>query len=83
MNCILFEFSDIPFELTSYKVTIDMLNLQRRMGIDSYFEDHWTYFWADLRDDEGLTDMELVGVDDAGDFSSVKVSVIRIFFCLF
>ena len=58
-----------------------MLNLQRKnqslMGIESYFEDHWTYFRADLRarDDEGWTDMELVGVDDAGHFSSVKVSV--------
>ena len=47
------------------------------MGIDSYFEDHWTYFRKDLRarDDEGWTDMELVGVDDSGEFSSVKLSV--------
>ena len=58
-----------------------MLNLQRKnqslMGIKSYFEDHWTYFRADLRarDDKGWTDMKLVGVDDAGHFSSVKVSV--------
>ena len=53
------------------------------MGIDRYFEDHWTYFRADLRDDEGLTDMELVGVDDAGDFSSVKVIFFWQFFVIF
>ena len=54
-----------------------MLNQPLMMGIDSYFEDHWTYFRKDLRarDDEGWTDMELVGVDDSGEFSSVKVSV--------
>ena len=58
-----------------------MLGLQRRseslMGRDSYFQDQWDYFRADLRaeDHEGLTDMELVGVDDDGDFCSIKVSL--------
>ena len=57
-----------------------MLTLQRRneplMGRDSYFEDQWDHFRADLRakDDKGWTDMELVGVDDDGDFGSIKVS---------
>ena len=61
-----------------------MLTLQRRneplmgMGRDSYFEDQWDFFRADLRakDDKGWTDMELVGVDDDGLFSSIKVSVL-------
>ena len=58
-----------------------MLGLQRRseslMGRDSYFQDQWDYFRADLRaeDHEGLTDMELVGLDDDGDFCSIKVSL--------
>ena len=48
------------------------------MGRDSYFEDQWDFFRADLRakDDKGWTDMELVGVDDDGLFSSIKVSVL-------
>ena len=48
------------------------------MGRDSYFEDQWDYFRADLRakDHEGLTDMELVGLDDDGDFCSIKVSLL-------
>ena len=58
-----------------------MLTLQRRseplLGRDSYFQDQWDYFRADLRakGNQGLTDMELVGVDDDGDFCSIKVSV--------
>lgn len=45
------------------------------VGRKSYFEDQWANFRADLRakDDEGWTDMELVGVGDDGDFCSIKV----------
>ena len=55
-----------------------MLKLHRSLdGRDSYFADQWAFYRADLRskDDQGLTDMELVAVDDDGDFCSVKVSV--------
>ena len=47
-------------------------------GRDRYFQDQWDYFRSDLRakDGEGWTDMELVGVDDEGDFCCVKVSVL-------
>ena len=47
-----------------------MLGLQRRseslMGRDSYFQDQWDHFRVDLRakDHEGLTDRDLVGLDD-------------------
>ena len=44
-------------------------------GREKYIQDQWDYFRADLRakDDEGWTDMELVGVDDDGDFCCIKV----------
>ena len=61
-----------------------MLTLQRRneslmgTGRDSYFQDQWDYFRADLRvkGDKGWTDMQLVGVDDGGLFCSIKVGVV-------
>ena len=70
-------------EKEGYK-KLEMLKLHRMkepMGLggrDRYFQDQWDYFRSDLRakDGEGWTDMELVGVDDEGDFCCVKVSVL-------
>ena len=48
------------------------------VGKEKYFKDQWDYYRADLRaeEGEGWTDMELVGVDDGGDFSYIKVSLL-------
>ena len=67
MNCLVLQiFHGIPVELTRELTFEDMPSLQRRseslMGRDSYLEDQWNYFRADLRakDYEGLTDMDLM-----------------------
>ena len=54
-------------------------------GRERYLEDQWAYFREDLgaKDGEGWTDMELVGVDDAGDFCSIKVSVFWVYYIYF
>ena len=52
-----------------------MLRLgMEQMGKEIYFKDTWSYF---RQDQATLTDMELVGVDDAGELSSVKVRLMK------
>ena len=61
-----------------------MLRLgMEQMGKEIYFKDTWSYFRQDLlrQDEATLTDMELVGVDDAGELSSVKVRLMKQFDC--
>ena len=57
-----------------------MLRLgMEQTGKEIYFKDTWSYFRQDLlrQDEATLTDMELVGVDDAGGLSSVKVRLMK------